>query len=43
MSGGTFSLLDMAIGGVPVLAFCIWQLISINREIARDKKAKDPE
>jgi len=36
--GKYFSLFDMAIGGVPVLIFCIWQLISINREIAKDKK-----
>lgn len=43
MSGGYFSLFDMAIAGVPVVAFCIWQLISINREIAKDKKPPDPE
>ncbi len=43
MSGGYFSLLDMAIVGVPVVSFCIWQLISINREIAKDKKSKDGE
>lgn len=35
-----FSLLDMAIVAVPVFAIGIWQLISINREIARDKAAK---
>jgi hypothetical protein len=38
MTNQYFSLFDMAIAGVPVLAFCIWQLISINREIAKDKK-----
>jgi len=43
MSGSYFSLFDMAIAGIPVVAFCIWQLISINREIARDKKPKDGE
>jgi hypothetical protein len=44
MSSSYFSLFDMAIAGVPVLAFCAWQLISINREIARDKaKAESPE
>ena len=45
MSGSTFSLMDMAIGGVPVVLFCIWQLISVNREIAKDKakKAASPE
>ena len=41
MSGRYFSLFDMAIAGVPVLLFCIWQLISINREIAKDKAKKD--
>jgi len=35
-----FSLLDMAIVAVPVLVIGIWQLISVNREIARDKDAK---
>ena len=43
MSGHYFSLFDMAIGGIPVLAFCIWQLISINREIGKDKKPPDAE
>ncbi len=36
------ALLDMAIAGVPVLLFCLWQLVSVNREIARDK-AKSPD
>jgi hypothetical protein len=35
-----FSLLDMAIVGVPVFGIGIWQLVSINREIAKDKAAK---
>ena len=43
MSGGNFSLFDMAIAGVPVVVFCIWQLISINREIAKDKKPSEDE
>ena len=43
MSGSTFSLFDMAIAGVPAILFCIWQLVSINREIAKDKKPKDGE
>lgn len=44
MDGRWFSLLDMAIVGIPALAFAIWQLVSINREIARDKaKADSPE
>ena len=40
MDDGYFALMDLAIAGVPALAFGIWQLISINREIARDKAAK---
>jgi len=40
MSGNYFSLMDMAIAGVPVTLFCIWQLISVNREIAKDKAKK---
>ena len=41
MSGGYFSLFDMAIAGIPVTLFCICQLISINREIAKDKAKKE--
>jgi hypothetical protein len=41
MSSQYMSLFDMAIGGVPVLIFCIWQLISVNREIKKDKKPPD--
>ncbi len=41
MSSNYFSLMDMAIAGVPVLIFCIWQLISINREIKKDKQRPD--
>jgi hypothetical protein len=37
---GIVGLLDMAIVGVPVIVFCVWQLVSINREIARDRKAR---
>ncbi len=36
-----FSLFDLLIGAVPALGFGIWQLISINREIAKDKAAKE--
>ncbi|AHE55364.1 hypothetical protein [Sphingomonas sanxanigenens] len=39
MDGKYFSLLDMAIVAVPVFAIGIWQLISVSREIARDKAA----
>ena len=39
-----FSLMDMAIVAVPALGIGIWQLVSINREIARDKAKKaEPE
>ncbi|HEX8553629.1 MAG TPA: hypothetical protein VF695_02875 [Sphingomonas sp.] len=37
MSDMHFGLMDLAIAGVPALAFGIWQLVSITREIARDK------
>jgi hypothetical protein len=37
MSDSYFGMMDLAIAGIPALAFGIWQLVSINREIARDK------
>jgi hypothetical protein len=40
MIGKYFSIFDMAICAVPALAFGVWQLISVEREIARDKAAK---
>ncbi len=40
MGDKIFGLLDLAIAGVPALVFGIWQLVSINREIAKDKRAK---
>ncbi len=45
MDSKYFSLMDMAIVAIPALTFGIWQLISINREIAQDnaKKAASPE
>lgn len=45
MSSSYFSLMDMAIAGIPVTLFCVWQLVSINREIAKDKanKPESPE
>ncbi|WP_277967792.1 hypothetical protein [Sphingomonas echinoides] len=45
MPSGLFALMDMAIVGVPTIVFVVWQLVSINREIARDKakKADSPE
>jgi hypothetical protein len=35
-----FTIFDMATVGIPSIAFCVWQLISVNREIAKDKAAK---
>jgi hypothetical protein len=43
MSSSYLSLMDLAIAGVPALAFGIWQLVSVNREIARDKAKKRAE
>lgn len=45
MDSKYFSLMDMAIVAIPALIFGVWQLVSINREIARDKqkKADSPE
>jgi hypothetical protein len=43
MPNSYFALLDMAIVGVPTILFVIWQLVSINREIARDKARKDSQ
>ena len=40
MDSRYFSLLDMAIVAVPVFVIAIWQLVSVNREIARDITAK---
>lgn len=40
MHADYFSLMDMAIVAVPALTFGIWQLVSVNREIAKDKAAK---
>ncbi|WP_374944384.1 hypothetical protein [Sphingomonas sp.] len=38
-----FSLLDMAIVGVPVFVIGIWQLVSINREIAKDEASREDD
>jgi hypothetical protein len=40
MGSAYFSLFDMAICGVPALTFAGWQLVSVNREIRRDKQAR---
>lgn len=36
-----FALLDMAIVGIPVVVFCVWQLVSVNRAIAEDKASPE--
>ncbi|MEG3177827.1 hypothetical protein U1872_16425 [Sphingomonas sp. RB3P16] len=38
MNGSWFGVLDMAIVGVPAILFVIWQLVSVNREIRRDRE-----
>jgi len=40
MPHGMFALLDMAIVGVPVIVISVWQLVSINREIAKDREKR---
>lgn len=41
MHASYFSLMDMAIVGVPAIVIGVWQLISINREIAKDRLKQD--
>lgn len=38
MSDHIFGIFDMALVGVVVLGLAIWQLVSINREIGKDRK-----
>ncbi len=38
---GVLGLLDLMIAGAPVIIFCVWQLVSVNRAIAKDKVARD--
>lgn len=40
MDNKFYSLIEMGFTGAVVLGFAIWQLVSINREIARDKASK---
>lgn len=42
MSDHVFGLFDMGLVGVVVAGFAIWQLVSINREIGKDKRPPDP-
>ena len=41
MNGTVFSVFDMAVCVIPALSFGIWQMMSVNREIARDKAARE--
>lgn len=43
MGSKWLSLMDMAIVAIPALGIGIWQLVSINREIARDKRNKEEQ
>ena len=38
---GILGLLDLMIAGAPVIIFCVWQLVSVNRAIAKDMVARD--
>lgn len=38
MSDHVFGMFDMGLVGAAVLGLAIWQLVSINREIAKDRK-----
>jgi len=40
MPHGIFALLDMAIVGVPVIVISVWQLVSVNREIAKGREKR---
>ncbi|HCB76126.1 hypothetical protein FHR19_000963 [Sphingomonas yantingensis] len=42
MSDHIFGMLDMAVVGVVVFGFGIWQLVSINREIRKDRSPERP-
>lgn len=39
MQAGSVSLFDMAICGIPAVGFAIWQIVSVSREIAKDRQA----
>jgi hypothetical protein len=38
-----FGILDGALVGLVVLGWGLWQYVSVNREIARDKAARETE
>ena len=44
MNPDYYSLIELAFVGIVVLGLAIWQLISVNREIRKDKaKRESPE
>jgi len=43
MDNRYFSVFDMAIAGIPAIAFAVWQIISVNREIRRDREHGPPD
>ena len=38
MEGKYYALIELVFSGLVVIGFCVWQLVSVNREIAKDKK-----
>ena len=43
MEGKYYSLIEMGFTAIVVFGFAIWQIVSINREIARDKQRTPAE
>jgi heme exporter protein D len=42
MSASNMALIEMAFSAAVVLTFCVWQLVSVNRDI-RKRKAREAE
>ena len=38
-----WSLIELTVSGGLAVAFCVWQLVSTNRAIAKDRKSASPE
>lgn len=43
MDGKYYSLIEMGFTALVVFGIAIWQIVSVNREIARDKKLTDSD
>ena len=41
MHDKVFAFFDAAVVGIPVLSFCVYQIWSVNREIAADKRKSE--